>query len=98
MALDLMAALGTPEGPAPKDAPAPAAKAKGSSYLAGKPPKLKAFLMDAVDDSLSHEERAEALCRALEEQEGSEPEEPEEEPEAPPLTPPAGVGEGFEDY
>ncbi len=90
-----MTALGPPEGPPQAPGGAPAAKPKGSSYLAGKPPKLKAWLMDAVDPSLSHEERAEALCRALEEQTGAEPEEDEEElPEAPP----AAIGDGFEDY
>lgn len=96
-----MMALGTPEGP-PPGPPKPGAAAKpkgpGSNYLAGKSPKLRAFLMDAVDQSLSHEERAEALCRALEEQGGAEPEEDDEAPPSAPPAPPAGVGEGFEDY
>lgn len=89
--LDLVSALGIPEAPSAPAKP----KAGGSSYLSGKPPKLKAFLMDAVDPSLSHEERAEALCRALEEQAGGEP---AESAEGPPSAPPAPIGEGFEDY
>ncbi len=98
--LDLVSALGMPE--APKGTPSPAKpekgekpKGPGSNYLAGKPPKLKAFLMDAVDSSLSHEERAEALCRALEEQGAAPAPEAELEPLAPP---PAPIGAGFEDY
>lgn len=98
MDLDLVAALGVPEGP-PKGPGKPAEEKKGgSSYLAAKPPKLRAWLMDAVDPSLSHEERAEALCRALEEHSGAEPEEDEPDPPSAPPAPPSGVGEGFEDY
>lgn len=95
-----MAALGPPEGPAPAAPAAPGdpKKPAGSGYLAKKPPKLKAFLMDAVDPSLSHEERAEALCRALEEQGGAETEEAEPEEAEDLAAPPMPVGEGFEDY
>ena len=99
MALDLMAALGTSEGKAPAgNTPGTRAKPQGSSYLARKPPKLRAFLMDAVDPSLSQDERAEALCRAFEESTGAEPEEPDEAEESPPTMPSGPVGDGFEDY
>lgn len=96
--LDLVSALGVPEAPKSDAAPkAGKSKGPGSNYLANKPPKLKAFLMDAVDPSLSHEERAEALCRALEEQ--SAPADADDAPpdSKPPLAP-EPIGAGFEDY
>ena len=61
-----MVALGMPEGGGKPG------KGSGSSYLAAKPPKMRAHLMDAVDPSLSQDERAEALCRAMEEFSGDE--------------------------
>lgn len=61
--VDLMVALGVPDG-----APKGKAKGKGKTggYLDGKPQELVSYLMDAVDDSASQEQRAEALCRAIE--------------------------------
>ncbi len=98
--LDLVSALGMPGAPKGGAGLGKPEKPKlgSSNYLANKPPKLRAFLMDAVDPSLSHEERAEALCRALEEQGGAEPEDDEEEPPSAPQAPPGAIGEGFEDY
>lgn len=55
---DLKTALGTPPPAAGQGGP--------SSYLASKSPQLKGYLMDAVDQSLTPEERAEALCKAIE--------------------------------
>lgn len=88
--LDLVAALGVPE----ESEDAPPEEKSGSNYLASKPPQLRAFLMDAVDPDLSHEERAEALCRALEQGAAK----PAAAPDlgAAPAAPP--VGAGFEDY
>jgi hypothetical protein len=56
--VDLLIALGKPEK----------GKEKGEtkSYLEGKSPELRAYLEDAVNPELSNEQRAEALCRALE--------------------------------
>lgn len=62
--LDLMVALGAPE-----DEPAAESQRgekEGGSYLDAKDPELVMHLMDAVDDALSPEQRAEALCRAIE--------------------------------
>lgn len=59
--LDIMGALGKPEG-----AEKSPGKGKGSKLLASKPPELQAHLRDAIDPSLSSDERAEALCRAIE--------------------------------
>lgn len=55
------------------DKPAP----KASGLLASKPPRLQAFLRDAVDPSLGADERAEALCQAIQ-FEGSDEEEASE--------------------
>lgn len=74
---DLNAALGPP--PSVGGAPAKP-KAKTGGYLAGKDPGLVAYLRDAVDDTLSADERAEALCRAIE-QSGA-PAEVESDPDA----------------
>jgi hypothetical protein len=71
--LDLMAALGTPE-----EGEEMAEKKGGGSYLDGKDPMLVGHLMDAVDDSRSPEERAEALCRAMEMHKGGKMLEPDE--------------------
>lgn len=62
---DLKTALGTPPPAAGEGGP--------SSYLASKSPQLKGYLMDAVDQSLTPEERAEALCKAIENSGGDEP-------------------------
>lgn len=68
--VDLLVALGEPGKKNKKEA--------GPSYLSGKPVELRAYLEDAVDSSLSKEQRAEALCRALEFTPGEEEEEVEE--------------------
>lgn len=59
--LDLMVALGTPE-----EGEEMAEKKGAGSYLDSKDPMLVGHLMDAVDETRSPEERAEALCRAIE--------------------------------
>jgi hypothetical protein len=84
-----MMALGAPDGP---EMPAEEGSST-SDYLAKKPPKLRAFLMDATDDSLSPIERAEALCRAMEAFWGDE--EQDEEEEAPAEEEPAAEDESF---
>lgn len=64
----LMMALGTPAKPMGPKGP------KDSSYLASKPPELRSYLEDAVDPTLDPQQRAEALCKAIEFQSGeSEP-------------------------
>lgn len=79
--VDLMVALGMPKKSDSKGKPA------GNSYWADKPAELKGYLMDAVDTSLSKDERAQALCMALESHlehqagEYDEEEEPAVEPE-----------------
>lgn len=76
--LDLMVALGMP------DKPKQPGEKKSKGLLAGKPARLVAFLQDAVDPSLNNDERAEALCQAIQfdgadEEEAEEPEESLEE-------------------
>lgn len=88
--LDLVMALGMPEG----GKKSTAGKEKGSSYLDSKSPRLRAFLMDAVDASLSHEERAEALCRAMEESSSA----PEEEVAEEDYSEPEAEADFSEDY
>lgn len=64
--LDLMVALGAPESEDGPESEQSEKSGKESGYLDSKDPELVSHLMDAVDDSLSPEERAEALCRAIE--------------------------------
>lgn len=91
--LDLVMALGMPEGAEKSKTK----KGAGSSYLEGKPPRLRSYLMDAVDPSLSHDERAEALCRAMDEFSADEELDEEEPGEEAPMGN-SSVGEGMEDY
>lgn len=75
---ELLIALGKPEksGSDSKSA---------DGYWSGKSAELKGYLMDAVDSSLSKEERAKALCQALEAhgEPAEEEEVPSDEEEAP---------------
>jgi len=52
---------------------APDTQPSGGGLLDSKPPELRVYLEDAVDDSLSPVERAEALCKAIEFTKGAEP-------------------------
>lgn len=62
--VDLMVALGVPKkGASGNDSPDDNSSSK---YWDDKPAELKGYLMDAVDDKLSQQERAESLCRAME--------------------------------
>jgi hypothetical protein len=66
MALDLMSALGAPEdGDEPAAPGAPPAPAGKPSLLDKEDPVTQQHLLDAVDDSLDPQSRAEALCRAI---------------------------------
>jgi hypothetical protein len=68
MPLDLMSALGAPAG-GDSSAPAPTDNAAETgakpSLLDREDPVFTAHLMDAVDDSLDPQSRAEALCQAI---------------------------------
>jgi hypothetical protein len=86
MPYDMKEMLGPPSGAAPSSG---SKKAKKTSYLDGKSPELVAHLMSAVDSELSDEERAEALCRAIE---ASGAEEEESEGELEEVAPPPGTG------
>jgi hypothetical protein len=59
---DLLLALGVPEG---EDVEVEVEEEEAGSYLSSKPAELQAYLRDATDPTLTADERAEALCRAL---------------------------------
>lgn len=58
---ELMKALGIPSEESGSEEEAPS-----GGYLDTKPAELRTYLEDAVNPDLSNEQRAEALCKALE--------------------------------